>query len=348
MNGTVNILEVDGLSVEYRQAQQTVRAVQDVSFAVAQSETLALVGESGCGKSTLARSLFGLLPARGRVVAGNIRFEGLEVPLSDEDSLRPVRGSRVGFVFQDPDTYLNPLFRIGSLLMDVIVLHKKVDRREARRLAFAQLAAVEFRKPEVVMDAYPHELSGGMRQRAMLAMATSCTPSLLIADEPTTALDVLVQRDIMRTLGRLKRDFGMSVLLVSHDLGLVARHADRVAVLYAGRIVETQPVRTIFRQPRHPYTAALVAAATPTRSHYFPTVAGTLPDLRIEHAGCSFQPRCLRRIGRCEHENPMLEWNPHRPGQFACWNPVEENAVRLDEPAPVGTFRSNIRDSRGG
>ena len=309
------VVAVRDLSVTYRDAQGAIPVLRSVSVELARGETLALVGESGSGKSTLARALVRLLPRNGSITAGSITIEGQDVRAMDEAALRRLRGARVGFVFQDPDVYLNPVFAVGRQIADVIVLHKRVSRAEAERLAEEQLARVDIRNPARVMGAYPHELSGGMRQRVLMALATACGPGLLIADEPTTALDVLVQRQVLATLARLKREIGMAVLLVTHDLGVVAENADRVAVMYGGSIVEVQPVRALFEAPRHPYTQALIAAAGPA-GRRFATLPGSPPDLRRLPPGCPFAPRCTRAEERCRSTMP-----PFEDGR-ACWSPL--------------------------
>lgn len=316
------VVEVDRLSVTYEDRGGLIPVLRDVSLTIGSGETLALVGESGSGKSTLARALLRLLARSGRVTAGSIRLEGRDVTHMSERDLESIRGSRVGFVFQDPDTYLNPVFSIGRQITDVITLHQGLDRAAARVLAETQLARVDIRNPALVMKAYPHQLSGGMRQRVLMAMATSCGPALLIADEPTTALDVLVQRQVLQTLARLKREVGMAVLLVTHDLGLVAENADRVAVMYGGRIVEVQPAARLFSAPNHPYTAGLVAAALPPRGGRFTTLRGSPPDLRSSPPGCPFAPRCDRTIAACTQSMPPLNADVTGAGAFACWNPI--------------------------
>ena len=313
------VIEVEELSIAYGEGAGRILVVREASLSIGRGQTLALVGESGSGKSTLARGMLRLLAGNGRVVGGRVRIGGADVSAMTERELREIRGATVGFVFQDPDSYLNPVFPIGRQVADVIALHRRVAPAQARALAEAQLAKVDIRDPHRVMAAYPHQLSGGMRQRVLIAMATSCRPALLIADEPTTALDVLVQRQVLMTIEHLKQENGMAVLLVTHDLGVVAEHADRVAVLYGGRIVEERATEAIFAAPRHPYTAGLIAAALPTSGHRFATLPGSPPDPRTIGGGCPFQPRCDRGLARCRDEMPP----PARAadGMVACWNP---------------------------
>ena len=309
------VVAVRDLSVSYRDDRGAIPVLRGVDLDIARGETLALVGESGSGKSTLARALVRLLPRTGRVVSGTIAIEGQDVLALNAAGLRALRGARVGFVFQDPDVYLNPVFPVGRQIADVIVLHRGVAPAEARRQAEAQLTRVDIRDAARVMHAYPHELSGGMRQRVLMALATACQPALLIADEPTTALDVLVQRQVLATLARLRQETGMAVMLVTHDLGVVAENADRVAVMYGGSIVEVQAVRELFRAPRHPYTRALIAAAGPA-GRRFATLPGSPPDLRRLPPGCAIAPRCERVQERCHATAPALQ------AGHSCWNPL--------------------------
>ena len=315
------VVVVDNLSVTYRDGVGTIPVLRGVSLSIERGETLALVGESGSGKSTLARALVRLLPRSGVITGGSILLEGRDVTRMTERVLESIRGARVGFVFQDPDTYLNPVFSIGRQVADVIMLHQGLSHRAAWQLGEEQLARVDIRQPALTMKAYPHQLSGGMRQRVLMAMATACGPALLIADEPTTALDVLVQRQVLQTLAKLKQEVGMAVLLVTHDQGLVAENADRVAVMYGGSIVEVQSADAIFRAPRHPYTRGLVAAAQPA-GRRFATLAGSPPDLRALPPGCPFVPRCERAQTRCSIDMPALALRADAGAALACWNPV--------------------------
>lgn len=314
------LLDIRDVSISYRDRTGLHPVVRHVSLTAGKGETVALVGESGSGKSTLARAVIRLLPASGRITSGSIRFEGREVTALGRHELQAIRGARVGFVFQDPDSFLNPVFPVGKQICDVIRLHQRVDTATAARLAEEQLARVDFKDPLRVMSSYPHQLSGGMRQRVLMAIATCCGPSLLIADEPTTALDVLVQRQVLQTMNRLKREIGMTILLVTHDLGVVAEYADRVAVMYAGSIVEVQSAATIFTKARHPYTHGLIAAAEPARER-FATLGGSAPRRLSDAPGCAFAPRCARMMPRCSTETPhVVSIGPNEV--FACWNPL--------------------------
>jgi peptide/nickel transport system ATP-binding protein len=281
-----------------------------VSFDIAPGETLALVGESGCGKSVTAFSILRLIAdPPGRIVGGRILFEGRDLLELSDKQMRAVRGDRVSMIFQEPMTALNPVFTIGDQIVEAVRQHRQVDRADAWRRTVELLERV--RIPDAARRAhdYPHRLSGGMRQRAMIAMALACEPKLLIADEPTTALDVTIQAQILDLIDELKRDLGMGVLLITHDLGVVAQHAQRVAVMYAGRVVEQAPIAELFARPLHPYTQGLLASIPkggkePGR---LVEIEGMVPALTDMPAGCAFQPRCPQAIARCTHERPELE-----------------------------------------
>jgi oligopeptide/dipeptide ABC transporter ATP-binding protein len=282
--------------------------VDGISFDIAAGETLALVGESGCGKSMTALSLLDLAAPAGRVVGGSIRLEGRELRGLLERELRSVRGRDVGFVFQDPVAALNPVLTCGDQIAEVIRAHSDCSRAEARTRAVALLRRVHLSDPERQARAYPHELSGGMCQRVVLAIALACAPRLLIADEPTTALDVTIQAQICELLRELRTQSRMGMLLISHDLGLVAGMADRVAIMYAGRIVETAPVARLFDSPRHPYTRALLRAVPDLdrRSARFTPLSGALPHPARVPSYCRFHDRCTYRIERCGRDDPAL------------------------------------------
>ena len=293
---------------EPRAAGSGLRAVDDVSFAVPRGRTVGMVGESGSGKSVTALSLLGLLDARTASVAGRARLGPDDLLAMDAAALRSVRGRRVGMVFQDPAASLDPFWRVGSQIAEAIRLHERVSRAEARARALALLREVGIPAPEERLDAYPHQLSGGMRQRVMIAIALACRPELVIADEPTTALDVTIQAQILELLGRLRRERGTSLLLITHDLGLVAESCDDVVVLYAGRVVERGPAAEVLRAPLHPYTAGLLAS-TPvpgSGAGRLTEIPGTVPDLRALPAGCRFRDRCPGAQARCADEEPAL------------------------------------------
>ncbi len=318
------LLDVAGLSVAFDTEQGERRVVEDVSFRVGAGETVGLVGESGCGKSVTAMSIMRLLPSPpSRAFAGRILFEGSDLLALAPESMRALRGNRIGMVFQEPMTSLNPVLSIGYQIEEVLRLHRKLGRAEARRQALEMLRHVGIGAPERRFDQYPHQLSGGLRQRVMIAIALVCRPQLLIADEPTTALDVTIQAQILDLLRRLKREMGMALLLITHDLGVVAEMCDRVVVMYAGRIVEQANAVDLFRRPRHPYTAGLLAAMPRLvpKGGKLPSIPGTVPPPGKRGVGCSFAERCGRAEGRCRTELPPLE--PVETDHLAaCWNPV--------------------------
>jgi peptide/nickel transport system ATP-binding protein len=304
------LLEVRGLVTEFRTRAGLLRAVDGVSFSIAAGETLALVGESGCGKSVTAFSLMRLLAdPPGRIAAGEVLFEGRDLLKLPEAELRAVRGDRVAMIFQEPMTSLNPVMTVGDQIVEAIRQHRPVSRRDALARAVALLE--EVRIPDAARRAadYPHRLSGGMRQRVMIAMALACEPRLLIADEPTTALDVTIQAQVLDLIGALKARLGMAVLLITHDLGVVAQHAQRVSVMYAGRIVEEAETAALFALPAHPYTEGLLASIPRpgARSARLREIPGMVPSLAEMPAGCAFAPRCERAQARCGSERPVLE-----------------------------------------
>jgi oligopeptide transport system ATP-binding protein len=305
---TAPLLAVEGLSVEFATDDGPLRAVEGASFALAAGETLGIVGESGSGKTQLFLSILGLLAANGRV-SGSAKLEGDELIGLAPHALNAIRGSRVAMVFQDPMTALNPYLTIGTQLAEVLVAHQGMGWREARAESARMMDRVRIPDAERRLASYPHELSGGMRQRATIAMALLCAPEILIADEPTTALDVTIQAEILALLAEIIRDAHMAAIFVSHDLGAVAGLADRVLVMYAGRIVEEGPVDDIFARPRHPYTEGLLRS-TPrldvARIEALVGIPGQPPSLRHLPPGCAFWPRCPRVMDRCRVERPEL------------------------------------------
>ncbi len=313
-------LTVSGLEITLEAATGTVTPVDSVDLSLPAGRTLALVGESGCGKSLTALAILRLLPRGGRVTAGAVRLDETELTSLPEEELRSIRGRRIGMIFQDPMTSLNPVYQVGYQVREALTAHLTMNRREARDRALELLDEVGLADPEVRYRQYPHELSGGMRQRVMIAIAIACQPDFLIADEPTTALDVTVQAQILELLDSLRQTRGMGVLLITHDLGIVAGLADRVAVMYAGRVVESGPTREIFRRPRHPYTAALLASVP--QLHEQPRrlepIRGTVPDPLAWPAGCRFHPRCPKAVERCRHQIPASE-TVALEHQAACW-----------------------------
>ncbi len=326
---TEPLLEVCGLRTRFALEEGPVLAVEDVSFSVPPGGTLGVVGESGCGKSVTALSIMRLVPEPpGRVVGGEIRFKGRDLLALPEAEMRRVRGHHISMVFQEPMTALNPVYTVGEQIGEAVRLHQGLDRRQAKARAVEMLRQVGIPAPEQRVDAYPHQLSGGMRQRVVIAMALACDPELLIADEPTTALDVTIQAQILELLAKLRAERGMAVVLITHDLGVVAESCDAVVVMYAGRVVEQAPVRALFRQPAHPYTAGLLRsipsfheARGEGERPRLKAIPGMVPSLRHLPTGCRFRERCERALEVCARVDPPLA--PQRDGQLAaCHNPV--------------------------
>jgi len=306
------VLSVDSLATEFETETGVVRVVDGVSFDLAAGETLGLVGESGCGKSVTALSIMGLLPKpAGRVVAGRILLKGQDLLRLPRDSMREIRGRRISMIFQEPMTALNPVQRVGRQLTEMLSMHGDTgDRRALRLRAIELLAEVGIPAPERRLDDYPHQLSGGMRQRVLIAIALACRPDVLIADEPTTALDVTIQAQILELIERLQRQRGMSVIFITHDLGVIAEIADRVVVMYAGRVVEKAPVGPLFAQPLHPYTRGLLASMPQLQQQpksRLPTIAGMVPALSDLPSGCRFSNRCSRATPVCVEEPHLQE-----------------------------------------
>jgi len=303
------LLEIRSLSTHFFTEDGVIRAVENVSFELFPGEILSLVGESGCGKSVTALSILKLIPSPpGRVVSGEVLFDGKDLLKLKEKEMEKVRGNDIAMIFQEPMTSLNPVFTVGDQIMEAILFHQKVDREEAKKKAIDLLDRVRIPSPEATIDAYPHQLSGGMRQRAMIAMALSCQPKLLIADEPTTALDVTVQAQVLRLLREIQREMGMAVLLITHDLGVVSEIADRVAVMYAGRMMEYGPIETIFQQVRHPYTRGLLDSIPPLeeKRNRLNAIPGQVPDPMDLPLGCTFHPRCTLAMDNCKKAEPPL------------------------------------------
>jgi oligopeptide/dipeptide ABC transporter ATP-binding protein len=320
------MLEIKNLSTHFHTREGIVQAVDGVSLKIDRGETLAVVGESGSGKSVLALSIMQLVPPPGRIVSGEIIFGGQNLLDLDPDAMRRLRGRRIAMIFQDPMTSLNPVYTVGDQIAEAVRLHQGLSRKQAWAKAVEMMDRV--RIPDAARRAadYPHHLSGGMRQRVMIAMALSCDPELLIADEPTTALDVTIQAGILDLLARLKEEFDISLLLITHDLGVVAQTADRVAVMYAGRIVESGAVRDIFHNPGHPYTEGLLLSAprlteAGARQGRLRTIEGTVPNLLNLPPGCAFAPRCSLRRDDCSRGDiPLLPAGPGHESRCILWS----------------------------
>jgi oligopeptide/dipeptide ABC transporter ATP-binding protein len=311
------LLEVRDLRVSFAGEGGELPAVRGVSLRLCEGETLALVGESGCGKSVTALAVMRLLDANARI-SGTLRFRGRDLGALSDEAMRGIRGAEIGMIFQEPMTSLNPVFRIGDQIGEVLELHRGLDRAAAGRAAVELLARVRIPDPARRAEQYPHELSGGMKQRVMIAMALACDPALLIADEATTALDVTIQAQILELLRALQEESGMAILLITHDLGVVAQFAARVAVMYAGEIVEEAPVRQLFRTPLHPYTRALLRALPrPGVRGRLGAIEGTVPSPRELPPGCAFSARCGEVLARCAGEPAPLVTPDGR--SVRCW-----------------------------
>jgi peptide/nickel transport system ATP-binding protein len=303
-----NLLEVEALSVAFRGLRGPTEVLSHASFAVAPGEIVGVVGESGSGKSVMALSIMRLLGANGVITYGRIRFEGRDLATLSEAEMLSIRGRRIGMIFQEPMTSLNPILTVGYQLREVLARHLNLTGAAARKRAIELLAEVGIAAPAERAQAYPHQLSGGLRQRVMIAMAMACQPKLLIADEPTTALDVTIQAQILQLMRRIRSSAGTSILLITHDMGVIARMADRVLVVYAGEIVEDAPLRALFAKPAHPYTRLLLAAMPSPRhkSERLPVIAGTLPAPSRLPDGCRFHPRCPMAIAPCRAAPPAM------------------------------------------
>jgi oligopeptide/dipeptide ABC transporter ATP-binding protein len=328
---TAPLLDVRGLRVEFRSQGRVVPALAGVSLSVSAGETLALVGESGCGKSVTALSIMGLLPRpAGRIVVGEVWFQGRDLLRLSPEELRRVRGGEIAMVFQEPMTSLNPVLSLDRQITETLEVHRDAASRAVRARALEVMGQVGIPDPELRLRQYPHHLSGGMRQRVMIAMALACRPRLILADEPTTALDVTIQAQILALMKALCREYGVAMILITHNLGIVARYADRVLVMYAGRIVESGDARSLYRRPWHPYTRGLLRSVPrldAARKARLDSIEGQPPDLGQPIAGCPFRPRCPLADARCAEEEPTLE--QMEPGRWsACWH-----AARVGPPA---------------
>jgi peptide/nickel transport system ATP-binding protein len=335
---TPALLEVRNLRVEFPTRRGVLTAVDDVSFDIAPGEVLGVVGESGAGKSLTGAAIIGLIEPPGRIARGEVRLAGKRIDRLPHDAMRRIRGRRIGAIFQDPLTSLNPLYSIGQQLTETIRTHLPMSEHAARERAIELLHEVGIPAPERRIGHYPHQFSGGMRQRVVIALALCARPELIIADEPTTALDVSIQAQIIALIKRLCRDHGTAVMLVTHDMGVIAETADRVAVMYAGRLVEVGPVAEVIASPRHPYTVGLmgsIPSITGEREH-LAQIDGSMPRLNAIPAGCPFHPRCSHAFERCRHERPdLLDAGTTRA---ACWlyDAPPETARRPNDAATRG------------
>jgi peptide/nickel transport system ATP-binding protein/oligopeptide transport system ATP-binding protein len=342
MDALKPLLSIQGLQVQFRTDAGVVRAVEDVSFEIGAGETLAVVGESGCGKSVTAMSILRLIESqRGEITAGRIEFEGQNLLALDDAAVRAVRGNQIAMIFQEPMTSLNPVYTVGDQIGETLGIHRGMEEDQARSEVTRLLDLVGIADAERRIDEYPHQLSGGMRQRVMIAMALACNPKLLIADEPTTALDVTIQAQILELLQELQTKLKMSILLITHDLGVVASVAHRAVVMYAGRVVEQASVVDLFEHPKHPYTLGLLQSIPKLGrlDARLSPIAGSVPDALHFPAGCRFHPRCPFRLAQCDRETPALRSLDGGQHQAACfW--TEENPGRSlleSQPARVSS-----------
>jgi oligopeptide/dipeptide ABC transporter ATP-binding protein len=330
-----NVLEVKDLATEIPLRSGTVHAVDGLSFEVEQGETVGIVGESGCGKTMAAMSIIKLLPAHARIVRGEVKLSGRDlVPLSNTE-IRKVRGNEIGTIFQDPMTSLNPTMRVGNQIAEAVRVHRDINKRDAVDRAAEVLGLVGLPHPRERLDDYPHQLSGGLRQRVMIAMALACEPKLLIADEPTTALDVTIQAQILHVLDDIKQRLGMGIMLITHDMGVIAGRADRVVVMYAGQKIESAPTPELFSRVRHPYTEALLASIprlAQDKGQALYSIPGLPPDLRKPPPACRFASRCAFASDRCRTEVPELrDGGPEH--LFACFHPRVSSVKSIDQAA---------------
>lgn len=323
---TDTILEVKGLVTSFSIGQRTFNAVDDCSFSVKKGKTLGIVGESGCGKSVTSLSIMRLIPTPpGNIKSGQIWFEGKNILEISEEEMRSLRGNKISMIFQEPMTSLNPVFTIGDQISEVFRIHRGKSKKEARELSIEMLRKVRIPSPEVRIDEYPHQLSGGMRQRVMIAIALACQPKLLIADEPTTALDVTIQAQILELMNELQREQDMSTILITHDLGVVAETCDDVVVMYGGKIVERASAELLFNLPKHPYTLGLLESIPRlgVKQHRLKTIPGIVPSLGQFPQGCRFQDRCPFVTDKCRNESPNLR-TLSDGSEVACFNTTDE------------------------
>jgi peptide/nickel transport system ATP-binding protein len=323
------LLDIQGLVTEFQTEEGVVAAVDGVDLYIKPGEILGLVGESGCGKSVTSLSVMRLVPnPPGRIVGGEIRFEGHNLLQYSDKKIRSIRGNDIAMIFQEPMTSLNPVYTIGEQIGESLRLHMKLSKKEARLRSIEILKKVNIPRPDEIVDEYPHQLSGGMRQRVMIAMAMSCNPKLLIADEPTTALDVTIQAQILDLMRQLNEDFQTAILFITHDLGVVAEMCHRIVVMYAGKVVEEGEVSTIFRNPKHPYTQGLLKSIPKIKEkqNRLYSIPGNVPNPAAMPRGCRFAPRCEFAVDRCRVEEPYLIPHEAEHHRSACWLHIEEEA----------------------
>ncbi|MDD5644211.1 MAG: ABC transporter ATP-binding protein [bacterium] len=323
------LLSVKNLKTYFFTSAGTVKAVDDISFDLQKGEMLALVGESGCGKSVTALSVLNLVPAPGTVVSGQIQYGDKDILKLGGKDIRKIRGKDISMIFQEPMTSLNPVFTVGNQVCEVFTVHKGFNKKDAKDSAIHIFGKVRIPDPERIFNCYPHQLSGGMQQRVMIAMALACGPSILIADEPTTALDVTIQAQILELIGSLRKDFSMSVIFITHDLGIVSGYADRIHVMYAGKIVEKGFVKNVISEPVHPYTKGLLDSLPMLGGgrEKLEAIPGQVPGPLNRMKGCKFQPRCSRAVKKCLEQEPGL-FDIENGGCAACFNPVPAGKIK--------------------
>ena len=338
-----HLLEVEGLKTYFQTRAGVVKSVDDISFHIGEGELLGLVGESGCGKSITALSIMRLISTPGKIVGGSIRFRGEELTTASAERLREIRGNDIAMIFQDPMTSLNPVFTVGEQIAEALRLHRKLNKQDAWKAAIEAMREVSIPSPETRANDYPHQLSGGLRQRVMIAMALACDPELLIADEPTTALDVTIQAQILELLDQLRQTRKLAVLLITHDLGVVAEVADRVCVMYTGKIIEESGVDEIFRNPKHPYTQGLLrsvpklTARDIAKESRLLTIEGMVPNPTDLPPGCHFAPRCPFRMERCtKAEIPLYQLDNEVRVRCVLYDEESKESVDLSRSISAG------------
>ena len=315
------LINIENLSTSFHTNNTIVQAVRGIDLHINQGEVLAIVGESGCGKSVTALSILRLIPSPpGRFESGKIKFKNQDLLGLSDDEMQKIRGNDISMIFQEPMTALNPIFTIGDQISEAIILHQQVSKQEARRQTLSILKKVSIPSPEIRIDQYPHELSGGMKQRIMIAIAIACRPALLIADEPTTALDVTIQAQILSLLSSLRKELKMSILLITHNLGIVAQFAHRVAVMYSGKIVEEAPVNSIFKNPVHPYTCGLLnSLPMDNGKSKLESIPGEVPHPAYLPQGCAFHPRCKEAMSQCKQQPSLINAFKRIDHKVSCW-----------------------------